>query len=130
MDDAARGDRVATGIAMLHIVTKRYGMNRGHLAQLGIQSMMAHVWHGNLEVHLSGLDTIFSQLQEEPDPDLPLTLVEAQLRNCKDMEPDFNVYDRIGDNDPRKSVWFLYEAGKDIVARKRKEANFLATGTS
>ena len=118
--------RMPTGAAMMYLLTTKFDMNKGQLAQIDIQSILSHTWTGVLETHMSGLEVKLSQLNNHPSMDLLTTVVEAELRESREMDVVFQMYDMMDGDDPKKNIQWLCGHADKNVERIAKHANFIS----
>ena len=62
----------------------------------------------------------------EPDPALLISIVEPELRKCSDLALEFQIFDRAAPGSHEGTLQYLYDAGRALCARRRRQRNLEA----
>ncbi|CAK0884153.1 unnamed protein product [Prorocentrum cordatum] len=84
-------------------------------------ALMTREFRGDLSLCLDGLDAILEHLREPPDEALLHACVVPQLRKCKPLALDFELYDRAEEGSTEKTLQFLCDKARDYVRRKEMQ---------
>ena len=76
-----------------------------------------------LETFMHNWETVLSGIQNTPDEAFLEPLFHRQIKRCKDLAHDINIYERAIQGQPEKTYKFLYEAATNHLSRKRLERN-------
>ena len=113
--------RPASGMAHLHLMLKRYDIERGQALQVDTQVLLAQKYQGSLENYLNGLDAKLVQFIKEPDPDLLMALVEPELRKAEgQLAREFATFGRAAPGSHERPLKFLIKSARGATARERK----------
>ncbi|CAK0824602.1 unnamed protein product, partial [Prorocentrum cordatum] len=93
----------------------------GAATQVDLTTLMKHEFQGDLSLNLDGLDAILEHLRDPPDEALLHAVVVPQLRKCKPLAFDFELYDRADEGSTDKTAQFLYDRARDYVRRKEMQ---------
>ena len=116
-----RGHPLA-GRAALHLVFKRFKLERGAAMAFDIPTLTQLECGGDLEGFLSAWDYAFMALSKTPDEDRVHSLLEQQRRKARVLAPDFVLYDASPEGHPDRTSVFLYSAARAEVVRRQREA--------
>ena len=77
----------------------------------------------NLVTFLRNWDTVLSRIQKLLDESFLEPLFHRQVKNCRALQHDINMYERAAEGSSQRSYKFLYDAANAHVNRKRLEKN-------
>ena len=97
----------------------RFKVDYGHALQIDTMRLSAHEFDGDLELYLTGLESILMGMQHQPDPHWLHSIVEKNLRRCKLLAPEFVFYDRADPGDPERTSEWLLQMAQRAVSRKQ-----------
>ena len=80
--------------------------------------------HQNSVVFLRNWETVSSGIQKPPDDTFLELLFHRQVKKCRALQRDINIYKRAPDGSPEKTYKFLYDATSNHLTRKRFERNW------
>ncbi|CAK0800353.1 unnamed protein product [Prorocentrum cordatum] len=106
--------------AFWHAIRKSV-LERGTATQVDLTALMTREFRGDLSLYLDGLDAILEHLREPPDEALLHACVVPQLRKCRPLALDFELYDRAEEGSTEKTLQFLYDKARDYVRRKQMQ---------
>jgi len=118
-EERFRQGLVPSGRYALWHALRKFMVEKSTAAQVDLTLLINHKYNGDLSAYLDGLDAILMRLTQPPSADLLHACVEPQLRKCRALELDFNLYDRAAEGSQERSVDFLYRAARTYLTRKQ-----------
>ena len=77
----------------------------------------------NLVTFIRNWDTVLSGIQKTPEDTVLEPLFHRQIKKCRALQHDINVYERAAEGTAERSFKFLYDAATAHINRKRLERN-------
>jgi len=118
-EERFRQGQVPSGRYALWHALRKFMVEKSTAAQVDLALLINHKYNGDLSAYLDGLDAILMRLTQPPSADLLHACVEPQLRKCRALELDFNLYDRAAEGSQERSIDFLYRAARTYLTRKQ-----------
>ena len=120
----ANAGRPVRGRQILFRLNDHFATNALHGSVYDLEDLLAiTLANENLVVFLSNWETVLSGIQKAPDETFLEPLFHRQVKKCKALQHDINIYERAADGSPEKTYKFLYDAARNHINRKRLERN-------
>ena len=120
----ANAGRPVRGRQVLFRLNDHFATNALHGSVYDLEDLLAiTLANENLVVFLSNWETVLSGIQKAPDETFLEPLFYRQVKKCKALQHDINIYERAADGSPEKTYKFLYDAARNHINRKRLERN-------
>ena len=120
----ANAGRPVRGRQVLFRLNDHFATNALHGSVYDLEDLLAiTLANENLVVFLSNWETVLSGIQKAPDETFLEPLFHRQVKKCKALQHDINIYERAADGSPEKTYKFLYDAARNHINRKRLERN-------
>ena len=120
----ANAGRPVRGRQVLFRLNDHFATNALHGSVYDLEDLLAiTLANENLVVFLSNWETVLSGIQKAPDETFLEPLFHRQVKKCKALQHDINIYERAADGSPEKTYKFLYDAARNHINCKRLERN-------
>ena len=120
----ANAGRPVRGRQVLFRLNDHFATNALHGSVYDLEDLLAiTLANENLVVFLSNWETVLSGIQKAPDETFLEPLFHRQVKKCKALQHDINIYEEAADGSPEKTYKFLYDAARNHINRKRLERN-------
>ena len=109
---------------MLFMLHDHFSANVTHGATYALQDLFSVQLRGeNLKAFISNWDQVLAGIVQTPDESVLETLFYKQVKNCKAIQHDMNVYHRADEGTDKRTYSFLVSAVRRHLDRERLEAN-------
>ncbi len=120
----ANGGRLVRGRQVLFKLDNFFSTNAQHGSVYELEDLLSvKMVNEKLETFMHNWETVLSGIQNTPDEAFLEPLFHRQIKRCKDLAHDINIYERAIQGQPEKTYKFLYEAATNHLSRKRLERN-------
>ena len=120
----ANAGRPVRGRQILCKLNDHFATNALHGSVYDLEDLLAiTLVNENLVVFLRNWETVLLGIQKAPDDTFLEPLFHRQVKKCKALQHDINIYERALDGSPEKTYIFLYDAASNHINRKRLERN-------
>ena len=118
----ANAGRPVRGRQVLFKLNDHFATNALHGSVYDLEDLLAiTLANENLVVFLRNWETVLSGIQKAPDDTFLEPLFHRQVKKCKALQHDINIYERALDGSPEKTYKFLCDAASNHINRKRLE---------
>ena len=120
----ANANRLVRGRQILYKLHDFFATNALHGSVYDVEDLLSvSLNNENLVMFLRNWDTVLSGIQKSPDEAFLEPLFHRQVKKCKSLQRDINIYERAAEGSAQRSYKFLYDAANAHVNRKRLEKN-------
>ena len=120
----ANANRLVRGRQILYKLHEFFATNALHGSVYDVEDLLSvSLNNENLVMFLRNWDTVLSGVQKSPDEAFLEPLFHRQVKKCKSLQHDINIYERAAEGSAQRSYKFLYDAANAHVNRKRLEKN-------
>ena len=120
----ANANRLVRGRQILFKLHEFFATNALHGSVYDVEDLLSvSLNNENLVMFLRNWDTVLSGIQKSPDEAFLEPLFHRQVKKCKSLQHDINIYERAAEGSAERSYKFLYDAANAHVNRKRLEKN-------
>ena len=115
----ANAGRPVRGRQVLFKLNDHFATNALHGSVYDLEDLLAiTLANENLVVFLRNWETVLSGIQKAPDDTFLEALFQRQVKKCKALQHDMNIYQRALDGSPETSHKFLYDAASNHINRR------------